>query len=46
MWPAANPEPGWQMEITYSGGTNSGGVVLIAHHVDVSFGNIEVNPLP
>ncbi|NED99616.1 DUF1349 domain-containing protein [Phytoactinopolyspora halotolerans] len=45
MWPAAEPEPGWQMEIVYDGGTASGAVALIAHHVDASFGNVVIEPI-
>lgn len=46
-WPAAQSEPA-QWDMTGQGNVNepsTGSVVLVAHHVDVSFGTVSVRPL-
>lgn len=48
VWPAHQPEPAtWHMEglVDDDDAYDSGGALLVAHHVDVSFGDIEVLPL-
>ena len=42
VWPQGDPEPPWQLELTTSNGHLSGGVALIAHHTDVSFGTVTI----
>lgn len=46
MFPAGSAEPA-NWDLTYTGsGPDSGSVVLIAHHTDVTFGDVAVTPLP
>ncbi|MCA9950673.1 MAG: hypothetical protein KDE48_13570, partial [Anaerolineales bacterium] len=47
MWKAADPEPvAWDMESQgLVGEPESGSVVLVAHHVDVAFGNVTIKNL-
>lgn len=48
IWPAEAPEPGewtWQQTQTSADALRRGGVALLAHHVDVSFGDLEIRPL-
>lgn len=50
VWPFDSPdgEPSaWALEIPQSSATalRSGGVALVAHHVDVTFGNVDVRPV-
>ena len=42
VWPQGEPEPPWQLELTTSNGHLAGGVALIAHHADVSFGTVTI----
>lgn len=46
-WPAAGAEPDeWDMQgVGNASGPATGSVVLVAHHVDASFGNVTVTPL-
>ncbi|UCF30275.1 MAG: hypothetical protein JSV26_09425, partial [bacterium] len=48
IWESSAPEPtGW--DLTGQGGPadpQDGSILLLAHYADVSFGNIQVNPLP
>jgi len=45
MWPQSQPEPaGWALDVVDTGPA-TGSVVLIAHHVDASFGTVTVTPL-
>ncbi len=46
-WPAAGAEPTeWDMQgVGNASGPATGSVVLVAHHVDASFGNVTVTPL-
>ncbi len=48
MWPDGQAEPtGWTFEYTTNpGDPKKGSLLLVAHHVDVSFGNITVTRLP
>jgi hypothetical protein len=46
-WELGQPEPaGWLLDIVEADGHASGAVLLIAHHVDATFGTVEVRPLP
>jgi hypothetical protein len=47
LWPAAEPEPqAWDFERTEpNDDVSSGSALLIAHHSDVTFGNVTVVPL-
>ena len=46
LWPVgeAEPEP-WDLERYESGDLESGSALLLAHHADVTFGNVTVRPL-
>lgn len=47
LWPSNQAEPTeWHMvgEVGDAGRPDSGSVVLLAHHVDVAFGNVSVRP--
>jgi hypothetical protein len=56
VWPQGGTEPGdWEVagfensgeDNTYDpGGLDTGSLVLLAHHSDVSFGNVSIRPLP
>jgi hypothetical protein len=49
LWPGAAPEPrswDWEHVQVSEHALRSGGVALVAHHVDASFGDISVVPLP
>ena len=49
VWPAELEEPeGWdfQVEQTSDAALRKGGVALVAHHVDVTFGGVSVTVLP
>jgi len=45
VWPQAQAEPAtWDFELAgISGEPRSGSIVLVAHHADVSFGNVTIN---
>lgn len=47
FWPAAQPEPAvWDVQGPgRAGGPVSGSLVLVAHHVDATFGDVVVRPL-
>lgn len=46
-WPKGAPEPSaWGLSLLEDAGPAAGSVLLIAHHVDASFGAVEVTPLP
>ncbi|MGE3139740.1 MAG: DUF1349 domain-containing protein [Thermoleophilia bacterium] len=45
-WRASDPEPtGWNYQMEGTSDLASGSVLLIAHHADVTFGDLTVNPL-
>ena len=49
IWPAGEPEPAawtWEREQTSRDALRTGGIVLLAHYADVTFGNVSVRPLP
>ncbi len=48
LWPADEPEPdawSWQWDQFSSRALRSGGLALVAHHVEAAFGPVEVQPL-
>jgi len=46
MWPADQPEPTtWTVQNDAVMDLDSGSVLLIAHHVDATFGDVTINPL-
>jgi hypothetical protein len=46
LWPAGDCEPlAWDLERYESGDLASGSALLLAHHADVTFGDIRVTPL-
>ena len=46
LWLASEPEPGdWDIERFESGDLPGGSALLIAHHTDVTFGNVSVVPV-
>jgi hypothetical protein len=48
IWPAGNPEPAewdWQQVQTSAHALRKGGAALLAHHVDVTFGDVEIVPV-
>ena len=47
MWPSASPEPSnWLLNaVTNSGQPQSGSFLLLAHHVDATFGDVSVTEL-
>ncbi len=46
-WPQGTPEPAqWTTEIDGVAGPSAGSVILLAHHVDATFGNPIVRPVP
>lgn len=49
IWRAAEPEPAgwsWEQVLTSPHALRTGGVALVAHHVDASFGPVTVQPVP
>jgi uncharacterized repeat protein (TIGR02543 family) len=45
-WRSDTPEPAtWTLEILEDAGPASGSLLLVAHHVDVTFGDVRVTPL-
>ncbi|PSL04739.1 putative repeat protein (TIGR02543 family) [Haloactinopolyspora alba] len=45
-WPQGTSEPqGWSLSVTDDNSPDTGGVLLIAHHVDATFGTVDVSPL-
>ena len=45
-WLAGDVEPDWMLEATgWAGGMMGGSLLLIAHHVDATFGDVTVVPL-
>jgi hypothetical protein len=43
LWPAQQPEPGsWDLRRYESDDLAAGSALLIAHHADVTFGNVSV----
>jgi hypothetical protein len=46
MWPADQPEPTtWTVQNDAVMDLDSGSVLLIAHHLDATFGNVTINPI-
>lgn len=46
IWPATAPEPAtWALSIVEDAGPAAGSVLLIAHHVDATFGDVRVDAL-
>lgn len=46
LWPISETEPAtWIVDIEDENSPATGGIALIAHHVDVSFGRVSVTPL-
>lgn len=48
IWPADTQEPSdwtWQHVQTSAHALRSGGLVLLAHHVDATFGNVTITPI-
>lgn len=46
LWPANQPEPeGWDLVRTESDDLSSGSALLVAHHTDVTFGDVMVTPI-
>jgi chitodextrinase len=46
MWPAGEAEPAaWLSSIDVTGGPAAGGIALIAHQLDGTFGDVSVQPL-
>ena len=46
-WKKGDPEPTtWQNTLTYDHGAPQGSVGLVAHHVDATFGDVEITPIP
>lgn len=44
-WPQGDPEPaGWTVGLDAASDLSSGSLLLIAHHADVTFGNITITP--
>ena len=47
LWQADQPEPAsWLLEGIDPGDTPSGSLLLVAHHVDVSWHSVRISPLP
>lgn len=47
LWPASAPEPAtWLLEGAEAGDVASGSLLLVAHHVDVSWRSVLISPLP
>ena len=47
VWEQGTAEPaGWDESIVETSGPDTGSIVLLAHHFDVSFGDVVVTPLP
>ncbi len=47
LWPAGTAEPAtWDLERFETDDLPSGSALLIAHHADVTFGNVSVVPIP
>jgi len=49
VWPYADPEPGhwtWEHIQTSASALQTGGVALLAHHLDVTFGDVSITALP
>jgi uncharacterized repeat protein (TIGR02543 family) len=43
QWQASDPEPtSWTLQFTGTSGPTAGGIILVAHHVDVTFGDISI----
>ncbi len=46
VWPAADPEPAsWELIGTDANDVEGGSLLLVSHHVDVSFGSVTINPV-
>jgi len=46
IWNSISPEPSrWTAETLVVGGPPSGGIALVAHHVDATFGDLVVSPI-
>jgi regulation of enolase protein 1 (concanavalin A-like superfamily) len=47
VWPQGSAEPAaWDLTLVEDAGPATGSVILIAHHVDVQFGDVTVRPVP
>lgn len=47
FWEKGTPEPtDWRLSFTYDGGASEGSVGLVAHHVDATFAETTISPLP
>ena len=47
VWPEGTAEPAsWDLTLVEDSGPATGSVILIAHHVDVQFGDVTVTPIP
>ena len=47
LWQADQPEPAaWTLEGIESGDSPSGSLLLVAHHVDVSWHSVRISPVP
>jgi regulation of enolase protein 1 (concanavalin A-like superfamily) len=47
VWPQGSAEPAaWDLTLVEDSGPATGSVILIAHHVDVQFGDVTVGPIP
>jgi uncharacterized repeat protein (TIGR02543 family) len=45
-WKAGDSEPSaWTMQFTATSGPAAGAVILVAHHVDATFGDVTIQPL-
>ena len=47
VWPQGSAEPSaWDLQITENDGPMTGSLILIAHHSDTRFGNVNVTSIP
>ncbi len=47
LWPADEPEPAlWTLQGIEASDTPAGSLLLVAHHVDVSWHSVRISPLP
>ena len=45
-WRAGEAEPGWAVTLDGTADLSGGSLLLAAHHADVTFGNVNITPLP
>ncbi|UHD17107.1 PKD domain-containing protein [Thiocapsa bogorovii] len=46
IWPATDPEPtSWEIVATDTNDVEGGSLLLVAHYVDASFGNVAIGPI-